>query len=302
MRSILVTGGTGFIGRALVGALVECGYQVHVLTRNIVMAKDYLPDVVRVIDNLDVLKGGELIPDVLVNLAGEPLAGKRWSPASKLLFRSSRVEFTNKLFAFFNAQAIYPARVISGSAIGYYGNCNDRLIDEREAAGADFAAELCRDWELAAKQFELAGSSLSLLRTGIVLGANGGALRQMLPAFRLGLGGPMGNGKQFMSWIHINDMVRLILFLIEHPLVVGPINAVSSQSVTNRDFSISLAKVLHRPALVQIPSFALKFLFGEMAEALLLSSQRVLPTRALASGFEFHYPQLAGALENLLKK
>ncbi len=300
MKSILITGGTGFIGRALVGLLIERGYRVCVLTRDPGKAAGNLPAGVSLIDNLEMLNGS--VPDVLVNLAGEPLAGRRWSFASKQLFRSSRVEFTNKLFAFFAGPGVYPARVISGSAIGYYGNCGDRLVDEREAAGSDFAAELCRDWELAAKQFETAGSSLCLLRTGIVLGAKGGALKQMLPAFRTGLGGPMGNGRQFMSWIHLNDMVRLILFLIERSAIVGPINAVSSQSVTNRDFSVALANVVHRPALIRMPAFVLMLMFGEMAKTLLLSSQRVLPTRALANGFEFRYPQLAGALENLLKK
>ncbi len=300
MKSILITGGTGFIGRALVGLLIERGYRVFVLTRDLMLAAGSLPAGVSLIDNLEMLNGS--IPDVLVNLAGEPLAGRRWSSTSKQLFRASRIDFTTKLFAFFAAQGVYPGRVISGSAIGYYGNCGDRLVDEREAAGNDFAAELCRDWELAAKQFEIAGSSLCVLRTGIVLGAEGGALKQMLPAFRAGLGGPMGSGEQFMSWIHLDDMVRLILFLIERPAIVGPINAVSSQSVTNLDFAVALANVVHRPALLRIPAFVLMLMFGEMAKILLLPSQRVLPTRALASGFEFRYPQLAGALENLLKK
>lgn len=300
MKSIMITGGTGFIGRALIGLLIERGYEICVLTRNLTLAAKILPVGVSLIDNLNMLKGH--LPEVLVNLAGEPLAGRRWSPESKQLFRLSRIGFTNELFAFFAGQGVYPARVISGSAIGYYGNCDDRLVDEREPAGRDFAAELCRDWELVAKQFEHVGSGLCLLRTGIVLGAGGGALKQMLPAFRAGLGGPMGSGEQFMSWIHIEDMARLILFLIERPAIVGPINAVSSQSVTNRDFAATLANILRRPALIRIPSFALRLMFGEMAETLLLSSQRILPTRALASGFEFHYPQLSGALENLLKK
>ncbi|QEY14627.1 TIGR01777 family protein [Cellvibrio sp. KY-GH-1] len=300
MKSILITGGTGFIGRALVGLLIERGYQVCVLTRDPGKAERNLPAGVSLIDNLGALNGS--VPDVLVNLAGEPLAGRRWSSASKQLFRESRVEFTNKLFAFFAGRGDYPARVISGSAIGYYGNCGDRLIDEREASGGDFAAELCRDWELAAKQFEAVGSSLCLLRTGIVLGPEGGALKQMLPAFKFGLGGPMGSGGQFMSWIHLHDMVRLILFLIERPAIVGPINAVSSQSITNRDFSVTLAGAVRRPALIRVPAFVLMLMLGEMAKTLLLSSQRVLPTRALASGFEFRYPQLAGALEEMLKK
>ncbi len=302
MKSILVTGGTGFIGCFLVRELIDNGYRVCVLTRNTVLARAIVPDVVSLIDNLNQLRELGFVPDVLVNLAGEPLAGRRWTVASKSLFRSSRIGLTNSLFAYFERQGIYPSRVISGSAIGYYGDCGDRLIDERQAVGTDFSAELCRDWELSAKQFEQAGSSLCLLRTGIVLGVNGGALKQMLPAFKLGLGGIMGSGEQFMSWIHHKDMVRLILFLIEHPAVVGPINAVSSQSVTNRDFVVALAKVLRRPALIRMPAFALKLIFGEMTDALLLSSQRVLPTRALACGFEFNYPQLSAALENLLKK
>lgn len=299
MKSVLVTGGTGFIGCPLGQALMAAGYQVTVLTRDPVKARARLPEGVGIVADLDNLG---TLPDVLVNLAGEPLASRRWSPASKAIIRDSRIGFTDRLFAFFDKHQVFPTRVINGSAIGYYGNCGDRLIDERKPAGIDFAAQLCSDWESAAKQFERRGSSLCVLRTGIVLGTEGGALKQMLPAFRLGLGGPMGSGEQYMSWIHIADMVRLIVFLIDHPVITGPVNAVSSQSVTNRDFARILAKVLRRPAFFRMPGFMLRLLFGEMADILLLASQRVLPTQAFGSGFEFHYPQLEGALENLLGK
>lgn len=299
MRSVLVTGGTGFIGSALVRALVGRGDSVVVLTRNPARARALFPDRVNLVSVPEELSA---IPDVLVNLAGEPLAGKRWSSASKIVFRDSRIGTTQALFTFFDVRGVFPARVINGSAIGYYGDCGDMLIDERAPVGADFAARLCRDWELSARQFEQQGSSLCLLRTGIVLGAHGGALKQMLPAFRPGLGGPMGGGGQFMSWIHIDDMVRLILFLIDHPAITGPVNAVSTQPVTNNDFSLALASALHRPAFLRMPGFVLRILFGEMADTLLLASQRVLPGQALGNGFEFLYPELDTAFENLLKK
>lgn len=299
MKSVLVTGGSGFIGGHLVGALVAAGYQVTVLTRNMQKTVAKLPGAVRVISSLDSL---DAVPDVLVNLAGEPLAARRWSPELKLLIRSSRIGFTDALFAFFEQRGEFPGRVISGSAIGYYGDCGDKLIDERKPAGTDFAAQLCKGWELSARQFERRGSSLCLVRTGIVLGGEGGALRQMLPAFRMGLGGPMGSGEQYMSWIHIDDMVGLILFLINHPVVTGPVNAVAPHPVTNNQFAFALAQTLHRPAWFAVPTLVLKLLFGEMASTLLLASQRVLPTQALGCGFEFRYPQLGDALKNVFAK
>lgn len=297
MKTVLVTGGTGFIGIPLVKALMASGYRVTVLTRSPERARQKLPDEAGVITELKAL---DAIPDVMVNLAGEPLAARRWSVETKAFIRDSRIGFTNKLFDFFERKGKFPARVISGSAIGYYGNCGDLLLDEQEPAGTDFAAQLCLDWELSARQFEQRGSSLCVLRTGIVLGINGGALKQMLPAFRWAMGGPMGSGEQYMSWIHIDDMVRLILFVIDHPVITGPINAVSPQSVINRDFSHILAGVLRRPALLPMPALVLRLLFGEMADTVLLASQRVLPRRAIDGGFEFHYPDLKGALDNLL--
>ncbi len=299
MKSVLVTGGTGFIGVPLVEALSAGNYQVTVLTRDPAVARKRLPEEVNVIATLDAL---DCIPDVLVNLAGEPLAARRWSIEAKAFIRDSRIGFTGKLFDFFERKGKFPTRVINGSAIGYYGSCGGQLLDERKPAGNDFAAQLCRDWESSAKQFEQRGSSLCVLRIGIVLGVNGGALKQMLPAFRLGLGGPMGCGEQYMSWIHIDDMVRLILFVIDHPVITGPVNAVSSQSVTNREFSHILAGVLHRPALFPMPAFVLRLLFGEIADAVLLASQRVLPAQALGGGFEFRYPYLKDTFEELLIK
>ncbi|WP_039912029.1 TIGR01777 family oxidoreductase [Cellvibrio mixtus] len=299
MKSVLVTGGTGFIGVPLVKALSAGNHQVTVLTRDPSAARRQLSGAVNVIATLDALN---CIPDVVVNLAGEPLAARRWSAETKAFIWDSRIGFTDKLFDFFERKGKFPARIINGSAIGYYGNCGDQMLDERKPAGTDFAAQLCRDWELSAKQFEQRGSSLCVLRIGIVLGTNGGALKQILPAFRLGLGGPMGSGKQYMSWIHIDDMVRLILFVIDHPVVTGPVNAVSTEPVTNFEFSRILASVLRRPALLPMPAFVLRLLFGEIADVILLASQRVLPTQALGGGFEFRYPDLKDAFEDLLIK
>lgn len=302
MKSILLTGGTGFIGQPLVRALASQGYDLSVLTRDPVVAQSRLPANVRLYPRLDALEAAGVVPDVLINLAGESLANKRWSAASKAEFRTSRIGLTEQLVDCFERMGKFPARVVSGSAIGFYGDRGDAILDEQQPPGNDFAALLCRDWERAAALFSARGSSVCYLRTGIVLGAEGGALKQMLPAFRMGLGGPMGSGKQYMSWIHREDMVRLVLFLVEEPDIIGPVNAVSPNPVSNKEFATTLGHLLHRPAVLAVPSPALKLMFGEMASSLLLASQRVLPGCALARGFTFQHPLLMKALENLLKK
>ena len=298
--NILITGGTGFIGRHLCDYLLGQGYQLWVLSRNPIAARKLLGERVNVVGSLDELASIDFT--ALINLAGESLASARWSNKSKQKFRMSRVDFTNNLFDFFVRIGRFPKILLSASAVGFYGNCGDRWIDESEHPGNDFAAHLCSDWEAAARRFETYGVRVCRIRIGIVLEGDGGALKQMLPAFRLGLGGRMGAGEHYMPWVHRHDLLRLMIFLLQHECVSGAINAVAPESVTNRQFTALLAQCLHRPALLPMPEFVLRLLFGEMADALLLSSQRVVPTAALSAGFKFEYFHLQQAFTAIFKK
>ena len=298
--NILITGGTGFIGRHLCDYLLEQGYQLWVLSRNLVAARNLLNAKVNVVGSLDELATIDFT--ALINLAGGSLASARWNDKTKQKFRASRVDFTHSLFDFFARIGRFPKVLLNASAVGFYGNCGDRLVDERESAGNDFAAQLCCDWEAAARRFETNGVRVCRVRFGIVLEQDGGALKQMLPAFRLGLGGRMGAGEHYMPWIHRHDLLRLMLFLLQHECVSGAINAVAPESVTNRQFTTLLAECLHRPALFRMPEFVLRLFFGEMAGALLLSSQRVVPTAAQSLGFKFEYSYLQQAFTAILKK
>ncbi|HSX64812.1 MAG TPA: TIGR01777 family oxidoreductase [Pseudoxanthomonas sp.] len=293
---VLVTGGSGFIGRALCQQLLQAGHHPIVLTRDAQAAARRLPGV-RLITALDELERA----DAVVNLAGESLTQGRWNDHRKQAFRDSRIGTTRRLLAWLEQRQTRPAVLVSGSAIGYYGPRDDTPLDETAAPGSDFAAQLCRDWEAEAAKAADLGLRVCLLRTGIVLAADGGALGKMLPPFRLGLGGPMGNGRQWMSWVHRADLVRLIIWLIEHDDgSSGAYNATAPQPVTNREFAHTLGRVLRRPALLATPGPALKLMFGEMAD-LLLTGQRVVPQRAQAAGFEFGHRQLEEALRDLLE-
>ncbi|OAX87404.1 TIGR01777 family protein [Xanthomonas nasturtii] len=293
---LLITGGTGFIGQALCPALLQAGHKVSVLTRDPRRASRKLPGVTAV-DTLDGVRA-----DAVINLAGEPLAAGRWSDASKQRFRASRLGMTRQLHDWIAQQPVAqrPAVLISGSAVGYYGERGDTVLTETDTAGDDFSAVLCRDWEAEANTIAALGPRVSWVRTGIVLDRDGGALARMLPAFRFGGGGPFGDGRHWMSWIHRADMVALLLWLLQHG-EPGAYNATAPNPVTNADFARTLAQVLHRPALLALPAGVLRLGFGEMAD-LLLVSQRVLPQRALAAGFGFQYAHLDAALRAILQR
>jgi len=294
---VLVTGGTGFIGQALCPLLVQAGHTLTLLSRSPERAKRDFPQA-RVIDQLVQCEGA----DAVINLAGEPLAEGRWSAHRKQDFRDSRIGTTEDLLAWIEAQAPgqRPQAMVSGSAIGYYGARNDRALDEQAPPGDDFAAILCRDWEAAAQRAEDLGLRVARVRIGVVLERQGGALARMLPPFRMGVGGPMGDGFQWMSWVHRQDLARLVVWLLERNEASGAYNGTAPTPVRNREFATTLGKVLKRPALLTTPAIALKLLFGEMS-SLLLSGQRVVPKRALAEGFEFQYPQLEPALRAILE-
>jgi uncharacterized protein (TIGR01777 family) len=293
---VLLTGGTGFIGHALGTHLLQAGHALSVLTRDPIRARARVPAAARVLATLDEARDVEAV----VNLAGEPLMAGRWNAERKAEFRRSRLGTTQALIAWMARQSARPRVLVSGSAIGYYGPRDDEALDESAMPGDDFAAQLCRDWETEAMQAEGLDVRTCRVRTGIVLAADGGALAKMLPPFRLGAGGPMGDGRQWMSWIHRDDLVRMITWLLDSDRAGGAYNGTAPAPVTNREFARTLGKTLRRPAMLPTPAFVLKAGFGEMAQ-LLLTGQRVLPAHALAEGFVFRFPTLTDALDDLLR-
>lgn len=297
MKTILVTGGSGFIGRNLCKRLVDKFEQLIVLSRNPVEAAKVLPNSVKIISDLTQINQPV---DILVNLAGEPIADKRWSEKRKAAIRQSRIYNTQLLFEHFKASDTSPSVVISGSAVGYYGGglANNQSVTENGAVEPNFSSKLCADWENAAQLFDQLGSRVCLLRTGIVLGEQG-ALSKLLPTFRLGLGGPIATGKQWMPWIHIEDMVEIIIYAIQND-IDGPINCTAPQPVTNREFAKTLGKVLKRPAVAPMPAAMVKLLFGQMGDELMVQGQSVIPQKLQQKGFQFKYSQLESALVEII--
>ncbi|PKM19720.1 MAG: TIGR01777 family protein [Gammaproteobacteria bacterium HGW-Gammaproteobacteria-15] len=293
---ILLTGGTGLIGSALVKHWLN-QHKLIVLTRNPAQAQQQLGPEVRTVQSLQQVDFNQI--DAVINLAGEPIVGKRWSDAQKQLLCDSRWAITEQVVGAINAASTPPSVLISGSAIGIYGRQQQQFIDEDyQPFHAEFSSELCQRWEQLALAAQSANTRVCLLRTGIVLANEGGALKKMLLPFKLGLGGRIGNGEQYMSWVHLQDMLRLTDFLLQHPTLTGPFNATAPNPVTNAEFSQQLAKVLHRPAILPMPAFVLKLMLGEMAD-LLLTGQRVIPAKLQHAGFAFKYSQLSDALKAL---
>jgi uncharacterized protein (TIGR01777 family) len=291
---ILVTGGTGFIGKALVKTLVGEGHQVTVLSRSLEKVERLFGQEVTGLGHLSFLQP-EMSFDVIVNLAGAPIFDARWSEERKRLIRESRIALTGQLVACIGRMTVKPKLLISGSAIGYYGDQGDQVLTEASSARSDFSHQLCADWEQAADRAAEFGVRVCLMRTGLVIAEDGGLLQRMLLPFRFGVGGRLGSGRQWMSWIHRQDWIRIAQTMIADETMQGPYNATAPNPVTNRQFTCTLARCLHRPAVFPVPAFVLKTLLGEMSE-LVLGSQRVLPERLLMHGFMFQYPDLEGAL------
>lgn len=304
---VFVTGGTGLIGTRLIGQLAKRGDQIVALTRRPAAAKERLGAQVSLVEG-DPMRPGPWMDavaacDGVLHLAGENIFAKRWSKEFKELLRSSRVESTRNIVQAVARQprmANGQAKVlVNASAIGYYGPHGDEELDETSPPGDDFLARLCVDWEKEARAAEAAGARVAIVRVGVVLDKEGGALAKMLTPFKLGLGGPVGSGKQYVSWIHHADMVGVLLLALDNPTATGPMNATAPQPVTSRDFGKALGRALHRPAFMPTPAFGLRVMLGEVSQ-LLTTGQRVLPKRALQLGYSFRFPNLDTALADIL--
>lgn len=297
---LLITGGTGLIGRHLIARLLSLSHHVTVLTRDTMRARQVLGERVEYWLTLQNRTSLDDI-DAVINLAGEPIADKRWTPQQKQKLSESRWHITEQLATLIKASTSPPSVFISGSAVGYYGNQGAALITEEESPTPEFTHQLCARWEELALSAESDRTRVCLLCTGIVLADNGGALAKMLPPFRVGLGGPLGSGKQYMPWIYIDNMVNAILYLLDNPILRGPFNMTVPYPVRNEQFCAMLAHVLDRPCFIRVPAFALKLLMGEAA-TLVLGGQRAIPHRLEAAGFGFRYYELEDALKNVTGK
>jgi hypothetical protein len=297
---IAVTGSTGLIGSRLAALLASGGHRVLRLLRS--KPRPELDEVYwdPARDMVDTIALGRV--DAVVHLAGESIAKGRWTAKKKARIRESRVIGTRVLSEALGRLSPPPGVMICASAIGYYGDRGDEWLREESPPGSGFLADVCRQWEAAAEPARRRGIRVVHLRTGVVLSRAGGALAQMLFPFRMGLGGRIGSGKQYMSWIAIDDLLGAITYLLSTDSLQGPVNAVAPNPVTNRDFTRTLGRVLGRPTLFPMPELVARLLFGEMADELLLASARVEPARLAASGYQFRYPVLDGALRHLLKK
>ncbi|MFA4980567.1 MAG: TIGR01777 family oxidoreductase [Sphingobacterium sp.] len=301
--NVLIFGGTGFVGRNLTEELLANGYQVFVVTRNRQRTANSLENNVKIIewDNISPLSSIYELRgiDAVVNLAGESIGNRRWSDSVKQEILASRIRTTGAIATAINNRTIQPKVLINASAVGYYGPRQDDEITESAEAGQDFLAQVCRDWENEAYKVQKDLTRVVTIRIGVVLGSKG-ALNRMAMPFKFYIGGPLGTGNQWLSWIHIQDLTSMIRFVIEHQELTGPINATAPEPVTMRDFCKVLGEVLNRPSWLPVPEILLKVALGQMAE-MLLHGQRVFPKKILSAGFEFRFPKLRSALEDALR-
>ena len=300
----LLTGGTGFVGKNLINRL----QRVTVVSRNPESAQqrlqeaglaENLDDVIKWNNGLNPVDLSRVSPiDSVVNLMGESIAEGRWTATKKAKIRTSRVDGTKSLVSSLIQSGNLPKVFISASAIGFYGDTGETIVEEDAPAGRGFLPEVCQEWESATAPLEELGVRVVHLRIGIVLGANGGALKKLIPLFRTGLGGPLGNGKQWMAWIHVLDLVSMIQWLIEQP-VSGAVNATAPNPVRNLEFTKSLGGAVSRPAFLPAPQFAVRLALGEFANSLFISS-RIVPGVALSHGFQFQFADIKSALQNAI--
>ena len=302
MANVLVSGGTGFIGSRVCTALHERGDTVHVLSRNPTRAETKLKSARAVYGwNPETEKlPSEATSDVkaVVHLAGETIAG-RWNAEKKRRIRDSRILSTRNLVESLAGLPTKPDVLVCASAIGYYGDSGDEHFTEVSPAGTDFLAKVCQEWEAEAQKADAFGIRVVMVRIGLVLGLGGGLLTQVLPPFKMGIGGILGSGRQWMSWIHVNDVVGIVIHALENAEIRGPLNATAPVPVRNVEFTKTLGSVLRRPTLFPVPTFGLRLLMGEFADFVVLS-QNVLPEKTEVSGYDFHHRTLESALRDLL--
>jgi hypothetical protein len=302
---VVIAGGTGFLGRPLARGLAADGHEVVVLTRGSRRPSGEVPRFVAWTPEGSrgdgwraEIEGAEAV----VNLAGEPIAGRRWSNAHKQRMLTSRVQATRAIADAIRGAKRPPRVLISSSAVGYYGPLGDEVVTEEQPAGVDFLATICKQWEAEAVRAASDSTRVVCIRTGLVLEKDGGALPPMLITFKLGLGARVGSGRQYWPWIHRLDWLALVRWCLDTPEAAGPFNATAPAPATNREFTQSLARSLQRPAFIVAPAFALRVLLGEMADALLLAGQRAIPAKAERLGFRFRYTSLDEALDSILRK
>lgn len=295
---ILLTGGTGFIGGHLCKHLLDAGHQLTVLSRRPDRVPGLCGQSVKPLASLDELDS-DCFFDAVINLAGEPIADKRWSERRKQQLMESRLGTTRRLIQAIQNMKQSPACLINASAVGFYGDQGDAAVDETTSPHDEFGHQLCSRWEKVANEATELGLRVCIVRIGLVVGRNGGFIGKMLVPFKLGFGGRIGDGQQWMSWVHRDDLVRMFEWLLTHEEAQGVYNGTAPEPVTNREFTQTLAKALKRPALLPMPAVAAKLLFGEMSQ-LLLTGQRVFPKRISEAGFEFNYPKLNLALQSVL--
>lgn len=300
---VVVAGGSGLIGKMLIDRLLQTHHEVTLLSRTPEKAKKYFASVCVEFWNtkinkalVDILDG----VDAVVNLAGEPIGTKRWTQIQKERILSSRIESTQAIVSAIKQTKCKPSVLLNASAVGYYGNVPVGEVTEASPKGTGFLSNVCELWEAEALKAQEFGVRIILLRTGIVLDKNGGALQKLLLPFRLFIGGPLGSGKHWFPWIHIRDEVDAILFAMENEYIRGPLNLAAPESLQMSEFCRKLGEVLHRPSWIHIPVFLLKFAFGEMAEPLLLNGQKMISQKLIDTGFKFQFPKLEDALKDLL--
>jgi len=297
---VLITGASGLIGTALRKSFEEKGYELLLASRKEPKREDevqWSPDTG--FDDVDLLRLEGL--DAVVHLAGENIAGLRWTDEKKKAIRDSRVHGTRTMIEAFARLEKKPEVFVSASAIGFYGDRGDDEMTETSSSGDTFLSEVCKEWESESRRAEDMGIRTVLLRNGIVLSKDGGALGTMLTPFKFGVGGVIGSGKQWMSWVSLDDVVAIINFAIENEKIRGAINVASPEPVTNEEFTKTLGDVLYRPTFLPLPEFAVNLVFGEMGDALLIDSTKVIPKRLRDAGFEFKYPDLKTAIEHAVK-
>jgi len=298
MASYLITGGTGLIGSALSNYLLNAGHDVIIWTRRPNSVAQLYGSQVVAVSSLDHISPHTTV-DGVINLAGAAIADRPWTATRKAILEQSRIALTSSIIKWLSARQRKPSVLVSGSAVGWYGDRGDTFLTESSHCHDEYTHQLCNQWEQQALRANELGIRTCIVRTGLVLAHNGGFLNRLLLPFKIGLGGRLGSGQQYMSWIHLQDMIKLIHFLLETNTADGVFNACSPYPVTNKQFTHALAKQLRRPAIIPLPSWLLKLILGEMS-CLLVSGQRVIPEKAQAQGFQFDYTELDSALADTL--